>query len=109
MWLLHKQDSHQVRGMNNKANAVAVVVLFGVLTGCNSSPQKPASEPSAVQSKPAFQPTYYTGREAIQKMYIAARSWAPDAKPFRLESQPTKDSSGQDGKAGVWRAGFASA
>src|SRR5262249_10536070 len=45
---------------------------------------------------------------AFQKLYIAARSWAHDAQPFRLESQLMPDSKGKDGKADVWRASFAS-
>ncbi|HVZ17896.1 MAG TPA: hypothetical protein VG897_12310 [Terriglobales bacterium] len=80
-----------------------VVAILAVLAGCNSPEQKPSTE-----AKPAFQPTYLTGREALQKMYIAARAWAADAKPYNLQSQPTKDAAGQDGKAGIWTAGFAS-
>ena len=41
-------------------------------------------------------------------MYISARGWAPDAKPFRLQSQYTPDSPISEGKAGLWRASFAS-
>ncbi|HMK29446.1 MAG TPA: hypothetical protein VK473_07155 [Terriglobales bacterium] len=81
--------------------------LLALLLACSSEPSKPAAPPAA--AKPPAQPTLYTGREAITKMYIAARNWAPDAKPFRLESQPTKEANGQDGKSGIWRASFASA
>jgi hypothetical protein len=35
--------------------------------------------------------------------------WAIDAKPYRLESQPTKAAPGTDGSAAVWRGAFASA
>lgn len=87
--------------------SAAAIVFFLMLAGCDSGP-KPAGGQASRESKPEFQATHYTGREAFQKMYIAARSWAPDAKPFRLESQPTKGVNGHDGKAGVWRAGFAS-
>jgi hypothetical protein len=85
--------------------AGALLLLF---ISCSSSPQKPAETP-AQPAKPAFQPTFYTGREALQKMYIAARAWAGDAKPYNLQSIATKDDNGQDGKAGIWGAGFASA
>jgi hypothetical protein len=48
------------------------------------------------------------GRSAFQKVYIAARGWAPDAKPYRLESTATSDGNGHDGKWAVWRGSFAS-
>jgi len=82
----------------------ASVLLLGVaiLTSCSSEPQKPAEKP---QPKP---PEYVTGRTAFQKLYIAARGWAPDAKPFKLQSQNTADSKGHDGSSAVWRASFAS-
>ncbi len=83
---------------------VAAAVMGIALCGCTSSPQKPAE-----QAKPAQKPAeLLTGRAAFQKVYIAARSWSPDARPFRLSSEPTKDASGTDGKAGVWRGSFAS-
>lgn len=41
-------------------------------------------------------------------MYLAAREWAGDATPFRLQSQFTPDAPVAEGKAGVWRASFAS-
>jgi len=83
-------------------------VTFSLMIGCSSEPQKPAAENKPSVTKPAFQSSYETGREALQRMYIAARSWSVDVKPYRLESQPTSDSNGQDGKAGIWQAGFAS-
>jgi hypothetical protein len=74
------------------------------LAGCTSEPAKPAQtekpQPKAVELQ--------TGRYAFQKLYIAARGWAHDAQPFRLESQITADSKGKEGKADVWRASFAS-
>jgi hypothetical protein len=80
--------------------AVFLSLLF--LAGCSSEQSKPAVPP-----KPK-EPELLTGRSAFQKMYIQARGWAPDAKPFRLESQANKDSNGRDGKAAIWRASFAS-
>src|SRR5437667_9204026 len=81
-----------------------LLALFclGFMVGCNSEPAKPAQKP---QPKP---PEYITGRTAFQKMFISARGWARDAQPFRLESQPTSDSKGVDGKSAVWRSSFAS-
>ena len=83
--------------------------LLAVLIGCSSNPPSQSTANKPAQTKPAFQPTYLTGREALQNMYIAARSWAPDAKPYSLQSIATKDDNGQDGKSGIWGAGFASA
>lgn len=83
----------------------ALIVTF---TACSSEPQKTAENKPAAEAKPAFENTYITGRDAFQKMYIAARNWSVDAKPYNLESQPTKEANGQDGKAGIWQAGFAS-
>jgi hypothetical protein len=80
--------------------AVFLSLLF--LAGCSSEQSKPAVPPMPKE------PELLTGRSAFQKMYIQARGWAPDAKPFRLESQVNKDSNGRDGKAAIWRASFAS-
>ncbi len=89
------------------ASSILLTALLLALLGCSSEPPKPA-EHKAAEAKPAFQNTYITGREALQKMYIAARSWAVDTKPYHLESQPTKEANGQDGNAGIWQSGFAS-
>ncbi len=89
--------------------SVLILALLAFLTACSSEAPKPSTENKPAETKPAFQPTYLTGREALQKMYIAARAWAADCKPYSLQSQATKDDNGQDGKAGIWTAGFASA
>jgi len=82
-----------------------LALAFLMMAGCTSEPSKPtlpeAAQPKAVESE--------TGRYAFQKLYIAARGWARDAQPFRLESQLQPDSRGKDGKSDVWRASFASA
>jgi len=77
--------------------------LLALLAGCSSEPSKPAEPP-----KPEG-PELISGRSAFQKVYIAARGWAPDAKPYRLESTATSDGNGHDGKWAVWRGSFASA
>jgi len=76
-----------------------------LLAACSSN--KPAeSQPGAKSAtKPA---QYLTGRVAFQNMYLAAREWASDAAPFRLQSRFTPDAPVAEGKAGVWRASFAS-
>lgn len=78
------------------------MLALAVLAGCSSQPTQPEEKP---QPKG---PEFVTGRVAFQKAYIAARGWARDAQPYKLESQSTADSNGKDGKSGVWRASFAS-
>jgi hypothetical protein len=94
--------------MKNVAKLSIEIVFLFLMVACSSEPKKSASENKPAESKPAFQPTYYTGREALHKMYIAARLWSADAKPYNLQSQATKDANGQNGKSGIWQAGFAS-
>jgi hypothetical protein len=85
-----------------KLRVTMALLAVGILAGCSS--QSPA--PQKPQPKPA---EFVSGRTAFQKLYVAAHGWARDAQPFRLESQITPDSRGQDGKSAVWRASFASA
>jgi hypothetical protein len=82
-----------------------VLVMAGLvlLAGCSSESVNPQAEKP--QPKP---PEYVTARTAFQKLYIAARGWARDAQPYRLQSQITSDANGKDGKSAVWRASFAS-
>jgi hypothetical protein len=82
---------------------LAVTWTLAVLAGCSSEPAKPA------QTEKPKPPEAVTGRVAFQKLYIAARGWARDTQPFRLQSIVTSDANGKDGKSFVWRAGFASA
>ncbi|MGA8762612.1 MAG: hypothetical protein WB562_06950 [Candidatus Sulfotelmatobacter sp.] len=88
--------------------AVAVMIfsltMLSLLAGCNAGPAKPAES-----VKPAPKPPeLLTGRSGFQKAYIAARGWAADAKPFRIESTATNEGSGRDGKVAVWHSAFAS-
>jgi hypothetical protein len=86
------------------ACAAALLVILALLAGCDSNTAKPPE--AKVEPKP---PELLTGRAAFQKVFIAARSYAPDVKPFRIESTPSVDGNGQDGKSAIWRASFASA
>jgi hypothetical protein len=81
----------------------ALVALLIIFTGCTSEPTKPAEPP-----KPQG-PELLTARSAFQKLYLAARGWNQDAKPYRIESVVTSDGNGHDGRWAVWRGGFASA
>jgi hypothetical protein len=84
-------------------SAVLIVNLLAMLTACTSEPSKPA------ETKPEMKaPEFLLARSAFQKVYVAARGWQQDAKPYRLESVVTTDGNGHDGKAAVWRGSFAS-
>jgi hypothetical protein len=82
-------------------------ISFAILTaGCNSTENKPNESTPA---KPvAAAPVLYTGQEAFNRMLGLALKWSPDAQPARLESVLTPETTGQDGKATVWRGYFAS-
>jgi hypothetical protein len=89
------------------------LVWFGatllLLAGCSSSKPNSEQPPSSKASKQAPKEAQSeTGRAAFQKMFLSARMWAPDVKPFRLQSQYSSDSPVIEGKAGLWRASFAS-
>ncbi len=89
----------------NLLSAVLVLLLLAFLSGCSSESSKPA-EPAKPEPKG---PELLTARSAFQKLYVAARGWNLDAKPYRIESVTTSDGNGHDGKWAVWRASFASA
>lgn len=86
-----------------KIPSLVVPIALGLLLGCSSS------QPTASQRADKSQKTdTLSGREVFQKLYVAARGWAPDIKPYRVQSEPTPDANGQDGKSAVWRVSFAS-
>jgi hypothetical protein len=84
--------------------AAVLLIILALLAGCDSNTAKPSE--SKPEPKP---PELLTGRAAFQKAFIAARNYAADVKPFRIESTPSTDGNGQDGKSAIWRASFASA
>jgi len=73
------------------------------MAGCSSDSGKPAAEKPQPKT-----PEAVTGWRAFQQCYVAARGWAADAKPYRVESAITLEANGREGKAAMWRAGFAS-
>src|ERR1700732_2642078 len=87
-----------------RISAAILLLSMGLLPGCSDQSAKPAE---SVKEEPKG-PTLAAGRSGFQKVYIAARGWAPDPQPFRIESTPTSDGNGHDGKWAVWRTGFAS-
>jgi hypothetical protein len=83
--------------------SVGLLLILTLLVACDSNPAK------APEAKPEPKgPELLTGRAAFQKVFIAARNYAADVKPFRIESVPTSDGDGHGGKSAVWRASFAS-
>ncbi len=98
------QERHLSTRMIATAMMVAAICALSLLTACSSESNKPA-EPAKPEVKA---PELLTARSAFQKLYVAARGWNQDARPYRLESITTSDGNGHDGKWAVWRASFAS-
>jgi hypothetical protein len=84
----------------------AVLILLGLvaLSACDSQPSPPAETKPEVKG-----PELLLARSGFQKVYVAARGWQQDAKPYRVESIVTSDGNGHDGKSAEWRGSFASA
>lgn len=88
---------------------VLMCLALVLMVSCSSEKKAGTEAPSQSAAKQAVKETQYdTGRTAFQRMYLAAHGWAPDVKAFRLQSQFTADAPTADGKAGLWRASFAS-
>lgn len=85
--------------------AFSALLLLGLMPACSSESSKPA-EPAKPEVKG---PELITARSAFQKVYVAARSWNQDARPYRIDSIASSDGNGHDGKWAVWRGSFASA
>jgi len=83
---------------------ISVLISVLIATACNSNP--PSTPEAKSEPKP---PELLTARAAFQKVFIAARNYAADVKPFRIESTATSDDNGHDGKSAIWKASFASA
>lgn len=87
-----------------KLITAVLLALAVTFIGCEDKKSSQSAE-----TKPApVAPEYESGRSAFQKLYVAARGFAPDVKPYRLQSNYTPDSPAQEGKAGIWSAQFAS-
>jgi hypothetical protein len=78
----------------------AVAALL-VLVSCSSGPTEvKKTEPKVVEP--------VTARKAFYLIYGAARMWAQDVMPLRVESMPVEGITPVDGKFGAWRVTFAS-
>jgi len=82
-----------------------VALLFA--SACNSSPN--ASQQGSKSAAPAQKTEYLTGRGAFQQLFVAARAFSPDVKPYRLVSNYTDGAPVNEGKAALWRLEVASA
>jgi len=88
-------------GVLSTAFLSIALLCLAMVTGCSSESSQPAPK--------AQPPDLLSGRAAFQQLYVAARGWAADARPYQLQSQSVGDNKGRDGKAVIWRAAFASA
>ena len=93
------------------AFALSVISVAILTAGCNSTENKAKeSTPTPATAAPAEkkEPVLYTGQEAFNRMMGLAIKWSSDAQPARLESVLTPETTGQDGKAAIWRGYFVS-
>ncbi|HEY4961805.1 MAG TPA: hypothetical protein VII29_13185 [Terriglobales bacterium] len=89
--------------------AALLCLSLSLLVSCSSEKKVATDTASQPAPKPVVKAAQYdTGRTAFQRVYLSARLWAADAKPFRLQSQFTPDAPTAEGKSGMWRASFAS-
>jgi hypothetical protein len=90
-----------------------IIIALLVMVACNSqSKSTPNADTvsAATTTKPLVKiPQPITATQALQKIEgYAQKQWAPDAMPVHIESEPNSEDNGQDGKATVWMAVFAS-
>jgi len=94
------------------AFALSVINVALLTAGCNSTQNNPngstAEKPASGAPPQSKEPVLYTGQEAFNRMMGLAMKWSRDAQPARLESVPTTETTGQDGKSAIWRGYFAS-
>jgi hypothetical protein len=93
------------------AFALSVISVAILTAGCSSTENKPKeSTPAPATTAPPEkkEPMLYTGQEAFNRMMGLAMKWSSDAEPARVESVLTPETTGQDGKAAIWRGYFVS-
>lgn len=83
-----------------------VFLILTTFFGCSTVTETPAVKPSVAPASKG--PTLYTAKGCFSSMLNLAQRWSPDAMPFHMESEVNADATGQEGKATVWRAFFAS-
>jgi hypothetical protein len=97
------QRGKKRKAARQRARCAAVLILLALLAACSEDKPTETAKPEVKG------PDLITARSALQKVYVAARGWNQDAKPYRVESSVTSDGNGHDGKSAVWRGSFASA
>ena len=55
-----------------------ILLSLAIVSGCTSQP---------AQQEQKQPPESVTGRTGFQKLYVAARGWASDVRPYQLQSQ----------------------
>lgn len=99
--------------------ACVVILALVILAGCGgaggstsgpgSAPQEPP-KPSEQSAPSPATPAALTAREACTQLAAAARQWADDARPYKLEGKAAQDGPAiNDGKCSTWRVWFSSA
>jgi len=83
-----------------------VFLILITLVGCSTLTETPPEKTSVTPAPKG--PTLYTAKGCFSSMLNLAQRWSPDAMPFHVESEVNADATGQEGKATVWRAFFAS-
>ena len=63
-----------------------LLLSVAVIAGCSSESNQPAPKPEP--------PQLLSGRSAFQQLYISARSWAVDVRPYRLHYEAVGDNPG---------------
>lgn len=93
-----------------RSKAALLIAVISLLVGCSTPTQNATNQPKqpAAAQSAAKVPTLYTAKQCFSSMVSLAQRWHPDALPFHMESEWNTEATGQQGKATVWRAFFAS-
>ena|ERR1051325_9902081 len=97
--LLHPAKRSFLCGRAARVGTLGLCAVLALLfVACSSESKKP-EQPAEPEKKG---PELLTARSAFQKLYVAARGWNQDARPYRVSSVATSDGNGHDGKWAVW-------
>ncbi|MBI2687901.1 MAG: hypothetical protein HYX27_16455 [Acidobacteria bacterium] len=79
----------------------AVVFTLGLtfLGGCSEPPKTTTVK----KEEPKKAPEPISGKSAFFKVFVAARTWAPDAQCLTVSSIPMEEVKSQPGKSGAWQ------